>query len=129
MLAPGAERGVAAMLTATSWVLQRLPGQVVEEQRGELIRTLAALQNLVVEVECSARRCWCDPGERVITVAAGRQRGRGRNPPRDRGRPGAPLAELTLRYQLRRPLNERCGEKATRYGNRPSTIAATTCAR
>jgi hypothetical protein len=37
---PGADRGVAVLLTAASWVLQRLPGQVVDGQRDELIRTL-----------------------------------------------------------------------------------------
>jgi hypothetical protein len=50
---PGADRGVAVLLTAAGWVLQRLPGQVVENQRGELIGTLGAARNLVVEVQCS----------------------------------------------------------------------------
>lgn len=47
---PGADRGVAVLMTAASWVLQRLPGQVVEDQRRELIRTLADARDLVVEV-------------------------------------------------------------------------------
>jgi hypothetical protein len=49
----GADRGVAVLLTAAGWVLQRLPGQVLEEQRAELIRTLGQARNLVVEVQCS----------------------------------------------------------------------------
>jgi hypothetical protein len=49
---PGAV-AVAVLLTAAGWVLQRLPGQVVENQRGELIGTLGAARNLVVEVQCS----------------------------------------------------------------------------
>jgi hypothetical protein len=52
---PGAD-GVAALLTTASWVLQRLPGQVIEKQRPELIRTLGQSQNLIVEVECSPTR-------------------------------------------------------------------------
>jgi hypothetical protein len=47
------DRALVVLLTATSWVLQRLPGQVVEHQRARLVRTLAASQHLVVEVECS----------------------------------------------------------------------------
>jgi hypothetical protein len=50
---PGADRGVAVLLTAAGWVIQRLPGQVLEGQRAELIRTLGQAQNLVVEVQCS----------------------------------------------------------------------------
>jgi hypothetical protein len=39
------------LLTAASWVLQRLPGQgarVLERQRAELIRTLRQSQDLIV---------------------------------------------------------------------------------
>jgi hypothetical protein len=50
---PGADRGIAVLLTAAGWVIQRLPGQVLEDQRGELIRTLGQARNLVVEVQCS----------------------------------------------------------------------------
>ena len=50
---PGVDKGVSTMLTAASWILQRLPGQVLEEQRGELIRTLSQSQALSVEVTCS----------------------------------------------------------------------------
>jgi hypothetical protein len=50
---PGADRGVAILYTAAGWVVQRLPGQVLEEQRAELIRTLGQARNLVVEVQCS----------------------------------------------------------------------------
>jgi hypothetical protein len=49
---PGADRGVAVLLTAASWLLQRLPGQVVERQRGELIRTLQQSQDLSVVIQC-----------------------------------------------------------------------------
>jgi hypothetical protein len=38
---------------AVSWVLQRLPSQVLEGQRSELIRTLHRSRNLIVEVEVS----------------------------------------------------------------------------
>jgi hypothetical protein len=40
-------RGVAA-----AWVPQRLPGQVVERYRGELIRTLHQSKDLIVMVQC-----------------------------------------------------------------------------
>src|SRR5512132_424118 len=50
---PGADRGVAILYTAASWVIQRLPGQVLEEQRAELIRALGQARNLVVEVQCA----------------------------------------------------------------------------
>jgi hypothetical protein len=33
--------GVANVLTATSWLLQCLPAQVLDHQRGELLRALA----------------------------------------------------------------------------------------
>ena len=50
VLEPGTDRGVAAMLTCASWLLAQLPGRVVEHQRGELVKTLAAARDLVVEV-------------------------------------------------------------------------------
>jgi hypothetical protein len=49
---PGRDRGLATLLTATSWLLQRLPGQVLENQRPELIRALSQSQDLVVAVRC-----------------------------------------------------------------------------
>ena len=49
-LVPGADRGVAALLTASSWLLAQLPDRVVQDRRGELVRTLAEAQDLVVEV-------------------------------------------------------------------------------
>jgi hypothetical protein len=52
-LEPGADKGVAAMLTCASWVLQRLPGQVVEQQRSALVQALRDARELVVEVRCS----------------------------------------------------------------------------
>ena len=51
---PGADRGVAVLLTAASWVLQRLPGLVVEHQRGELIRMLREARDLTVEIRIGA---------------------------------------------------------------------------
>jgi hypothetical protein len=47
---PGADRGLATMLTCASWILQRLPAQVLEHQRAELIRTLHQAKELTVEV-------------------------------------------------------------------------------
>jgi hypothetical protein len=38
--------------TAASWVIGRLPGQVVDKQRAELIRMLAKAGDLVVDVHC-----------------------------------------------------------------------------
>lgn len=43
---PGADKGVAVLLTAASWVLQRLPGQVLEDQRGELVEALGQARDL-----------------------------------------------------------------------------------
>jgi hypothetical protein len=40
------------MLTCASWILQRLPGQVPEEQRADLVRTLHQSQDLTVVVQC-----------------------------------------------------------------------------
>jgi hypothetical protein len=51
---PGADRGgVSVPITAASWLLQRLPGQVLQDQRAELIRTLSEASDLTVEVRCS----------------------------------------------------------------------------
>jgi hypothetical protein len=41
VLEPGADKGVAAMLTCASWILQQLPHKVVQRQRAELVRTLS----------------------------------------------------------------------------------------
>lgn len=49
--ADGRDRGLAALLTCASWLLQRLPGLVVEEQRGALVEALAGAQVLVIEVQ------------------------------------------------------------------------------
>ena len=51
---PGADRGVSVLLTAASWVLQRLPGLVAEHRRAELIRMLREARDLTVEVRISA---------------------------------------------------------------------------
>jgi hypothetical protein len=53
---PGADRGVAAMLTAaTSWVLQRLPGQVVERPTERLVRVRDG-QRVLVEILAEGRQ-------------------------------------------------------------------------
>ena len=52
--APGADRGVSVLLTAASWVLQRLPGLVAEHRRGELIRMLREARDLTVEIRIGA---------------------------------------------------------------------------
>jgi hypothetical protein len=70
---PGADRGVAVLLTAASWVLQRLPGQVLEGQRAELVRTLAEAQNLVVEVEVSPAAVVRVRGTRLLVEIPARQ--------------------------------------------------------
>jgi hypothetical protein len=48
---PGASRGVAALLTSAAWVLAQLPERVVERQRGDLVRTLAATTPIIIEIE------------------------------------------------------------------------------
>jgi hypothetical protein len=52
VLKPGADKGVAALLTAANWVLAQLPGRVVEGQRGEFVQALSQAQNLTVAVQC-----------------------------------------------------------------------------
>lgn len=49
----GKDRGLAALLTGTSWLLGRLPGMVVEDRRAELIQTLAQSQSLAVVIHCT----------------------------------------------------------------------------
>ena len=41
---------LSVLLTAANWMVQRLPGQVVEHQRTDVIKTLAAARELVIEV-------------------------------------------------------------------------------
>lgn len=48
--ADGKDRGLAGLLTMASWLLQRLPGMVVEEQRADFIRTLAEAKTVAIEV-------------------------------------------------------------------------------
>lgn len=48
--ADGRDRGLAALLTSANWLLQRLPGMVVEHQRAEVIQTLATAPTIVVEI-------------------------------------------------------------------------------
>jgi hypothetical protein len=55
VLEPGADKGVAAMLTCASWIIQRLPDRVVERQRSALIRALAEARDLVVEVAVGSK--------------------------------------------------------------------------
>lgn len=52
---PGsADRGVAVLLTAANWVLQRLPGLVVEHQRADAVRLLGEARDLVVEIRIAS---------------------------------------------------------------------------
>jgi hypothetical protein len=68
----GADRGVAVLLTAASWVLQRLPAAVVEDQRAELVRTLAEARNLVLKVHTRPAVVQIRDGERpLIKIPAG----------------------------------------------------------
>jgi len=100
MFAPGADRGVAAMLTAASWVLQRLPGQVVEGQRDELIRTLSRARNLVVEVHCApAALVRVRDGQRVLVEIPPRAARKARRARHGLGtqETGQPAADALLR--------------------------------
>ncbi|HUL05112.1 MAG TPA: hypothetical protein VLV76_02195 [Candidatus Acidoferrum sp.] len=60
------DRTVMVLLTAASWVLAALPGQVVEEQRGNLIQTLAAARDLVVEVHTRPAIILIRDGDRAL---------------------------------------------------------------
>ena len=76
-----ADHGVAVLLTAAGWILQRLPGQVIEEHRSELIRTLGQARNLIVEVTCTpTAMVRVKDGKRLLVEipAEGRQQGRTR---------------------------------------------------
>lgn len=63
---PGADHGVATLMTAAGWVLQRLPGAVLEEQREELVRTLGDARDLVVEVHCRPSIVLVRDGDRAL---------------------------------------------------------------
>ena len=63
---PGADHGVSALLTSSSWLLGRLPALVVEEQRGDLIRSLREARDLVVEVHCSPAIVLIRDGDRPL---------------------------------------------------------------
>jgi hypothetical protein len=58
--------GLLAHPTAASWVIGRLPGQVVDEQRAELIRMLAKAGDLVVEVHCRSAVMLVRDGDRAL---------------------------------------------------------------
>lgn len=62
-----------ALLTATSWVLQRLPARVVEHQRGELVKTLADARDLVVEVHCGPVVILIRDGDRALVKIPAKQ--------------------------------------------------------
>jgi hypothetical protein len=71
---PGADRGVATMLTCASWILQRLPGLVLETQRAELIRTLHQSRDLSVVVRCGpAPAIRIYDGERLLVTIPAKQ--------------------------------------------------------
>ena len=58
--------GVATLLTAASWVLQRLPGQVVEDQRPALVEALGHARDLVVEVHTRPSVVLIRDGDRAL---------------------------------------------------------------
>jgi hypothetical protein len=90
---PGMNGGVHALLTAASWIIQRLPGEVVEEQRAELIRTLAeAGDGLVVEVHCGPAVILIRDGDRALCKIPAARRGAGGSfePPTPPQAAGAP---------------------------------------
>jgi hypothetical protein len=70
-----ADRGVAVLLTAASWVLARLPAMVHEGQRGELVRTLAEARDLVVEVHTKPAVILIRDGERALVKIPARREG------------------------------------------------------
>jgi hypothetical protein len=63
---PGADKGVGTLLTASSWLLARLPSLVVERQCGALIRALAEARDLVVEVHTKPAAILIRDGERAL---------------------------------------------------------------
>jgi hypothetical protein len=90
--ADGRDRGLAALLTTASWLLQRLPGLVVEEQRDDLVRTLAGAQPLViavlptvgVKISAAGRLLLDIPAEAAARQVRGPASGRGRTDPQQR---------------------------------------------
>ena len=54
------------LLTAASWLLQRLPGQVVAEQRPALIEALGRARNLVVEIHTGPAVILVRDGDRAL---------------------------------------------------------------
>jgi hypothetical protein len=61
------DSSLVVLLTAASWVLQRLPGRVVKKQRAEVIRALAQSQNLIVMIQCGqAPTVLIFDGERLL---------------------------------------------------------------
>lgn len=48
--ADGKDRGIGALIVCTSWILQRLPGLVLDHQRSDVIETLSTAQTIVVEI-------------------------------------------------------------------------------
>ena len=62
------------LLTAASWVLQRLPGLVAEHRRGELIRIVSEARDLVVEVAVGpVPRVRVRDGQRLLVEFPARQ--------------------------------------------------------
>ena len=65
---------LVALLTAASWCLQRLPGQVVEHQRADVIRALAESKELMVVVVCGpAPAIRIYDGERLLVTIPAKQ--------------------------------------------------------
>jgi hypothetical protein len=92
---PAPTRGVAAMLTCAGWILQRLPGQVLEEQRAELIKALASANDLVVEVHCRPAVVLIRDGDRALVRMPSRE-----DRPGGRNRPGQP-SKLNVANRIR----------------------------
>jgi hypothetical protein len=63
------DRGVSTMLTAASWLLQRLPGLVREDQRGDLVSALSQARDLAVTVRCNPPIVYVHHGNGEVLVA------------------------------------------------------------
>jgi hypothetical protein len=60
------DRTLAAVLTTASWLLAQLPDRVVQDRRGELVRTLAEARDLVIEVHCAPALVLVRDGDRPL---------------------------------------------------------------
>jgi hypothetical protein len=44
------DRGVAALLVAAGWILQRMPGEVIAKHRADCVRMISEAETIVIEV-------------------------------------------------------------------------------